>query len=202
MRAGAADLFHDDDEEDNGSEYGSVKDPEEAPTDDIASRRKVRVRAKGGAVSGGASMSTLEDDDDEFAITVSPSGQVVVERRALPEMHASASSIPGEPLASADQYPKQEMAGKKRGRLPGEEYRSKKAGGDVWRSGMLQPHAYIPLDAKLFSKKNHEEAMSQFGAVVNSRSAKDQKVRRSRHGQIIVPGNRKQREARKKSSGK
>ena len=35
---------------------------------------------------------------------------------------------------------------------PGEEYRSKKAGGDVWKKGMLQPHAYIPLDPKLFSK--------------------------------------------------
>ena len=179
-----------------------MNDPEEAPADDIASRRKVRVRARGGATSGGASTATENDFDDEFAITISPSGQVVVERRAPPELHASASATPGEPIASADQYPRQEVAGKKRVRLPGEEYRSKKAGGDVWRSGMLQPHAYIPLDAKLLSKKNHEEAISQFGAVVNSRSTKDQKVRRSRHGQIIVPGNRKQREARKKSSGK
>ena len=140
------------------------------------------------------------DDDDEFAITISASGQVVVARKEPPLAQAASSAAPIVDPNLSDKFSKQEVAGKKRSRLPGEEYRSKKAGGDVWKSGMLQPHAYIPLDAKLLSKKHREEAVLQFGAVVNSKNAKDQKVRRSRHGQMIVPGNRKQREARKKSS--
>ena len=53
---------------------------------------------------------------------------------------------------------------------PGEEYRSKKAGGDVWKKGMLQPHAYIPLDPKLLSKKNHNMAISQFATVVQNKN--------------------------------
>jgi hypothetical protein len=45
-------------------------------------------------------------------------------------------------------------------KLPGDEYKSEKAGGDVWRKGSVQPYAYIPLDPKMFSKKYGLVALS------------------------------------------
>jgi hypothetical protein len=57
---------------------------------------------------------------------------------------------------------------------PGIEYRAKKAGGDVWKKGQaVQPHAFIPLDARLLSKKHHNQAVEHFGVVVNNHNKKE-----------------------------
>lgn len=65
---------------------------------------------------------------------------------------------------------------------PGLEYRSNKAGGDVKRKGMLDPHAFIPLDARLLSRKNFDQAVSHFGVVVRSGSKKKLKNQRKHKG--------------------
>jgi ribosomal RNA-processing protein 12 len=54
---------------------------------------------------------------------------------------------------------------------PGSDYRAKNAGGDVWKKGSLQPHAYIPLDPRLLSKKHKSLAVEHFGQVVNNNTA-------------------------------
>eukprot|EP01031_Cornospumella_fuschlensis_P025348 gene25348-30609_t len=51
----------------------------------------------------------------------------------------------------------------------GVEYRSKKAGGDVWvGKGGVAPHAYLPLDPRLLSKKHRGAVVKQFESVGNS----------------------------------
>lgn len=83
---------------------------------------------------------------------------------------------------------------RKRLREPGEEYKSKKAGGDVWRKGMLQPHAYIPLDPRLLTNKKRREALSTFGAVVSKKSKRVASVKlKGRKGKSV--GNRNQRKS-------
>jgi len=79
-------------------------------------------------------------------------------------------------------------------REPGEEYRAKNAGGDVWKKGMLEPHAYIPLDPRLLNKKNHREAVSTFGAVVSGgKGSKAKAGGGGKGGHKGVGGTRKQR---------
>lgn len=49
----------------------------------------------------------------------------------------------------------------------GAAYRSKKAGGDVKKKGQkYEPYAYVPLDAKDFTKKNRGKAVSKMGSIV------------------------------------
>ena len=51
----------------------------------------------------------------------------------------------------------------------GAQYRSKRAGGDVVRKGMLQPYAFIPLDPRAHSKKNKAGTVEQYSSVIASR---------------------------------
>ncbi len=51
----------------------------------------------------------------------------------------------------------------------GAAYRSKKAGGDVKKKGQkYEPYAYVPLDAKDYTKKNRDSAVSKMSSVVRS----------------------------------
>lgn len=53
--------------------------------------------------------------------------------------------------------------------LLGAAYKSKKAGGDVRKKGqMYEPYAYVPLDARDFTRKNRGTAVSRMGSVVRS----------------------------------
>ncbi|KAL3791491.1 hypothetical protein HJC23_011522 [Cyclotella cryptica] len=55
----------------------------------------------------------------------------------------------------------------------GAAYKSKKAGGDVIKKGQkYEPYAYVPLNAKDFTKKNRGKAVSKMGTVVNSNKRK------------------------------
>ena len=89
--------------------------------------------------------------------------------------------------------------------VPGEEYKSKKSGGDVWRKGKLEPHAYIPLDAKMLAGRNAREAMEKLGGVMDA-NAKSKRARMAaavaNAKSHVVVGNRKQREARNKNKRK
>ena len=89
-------------------------------------------------------------------------------------------------------------------KLPGEEYKSKNSAGDVWKKGMLQPHAYIPLDGKLFGKKKsiRKETLNQYTSVLATSKKKrgDIKPAKSsdnRFGKKKTTLSRKQRVARK-----
>ena len=93
----------------------------------------------------------------------------------------------------------EKVVSRKRSREPGEEYRAKKAGGDVWKFGQMEPHAYIPLDPRLLSKKNSKEALSQLGSVIRNRNKKPRGGLAAGVKSHVVVGNRKQRQAAKKS---
>ena len=52
----------------------------------------------------------------------------------------------------------------------GTSYKSKKSGGDVKRKGQkYDPYAYIPLNAKDYSKKNRKKTVSNMGSVVRGK---------------------------------
>ena len=180
-------------------ENGSFEDSGGVKQFEMASRRKVRARKTKDVSMKDEEEVAMgdEDDDDDYDVTISPTGQVVLVKK---EAHlVVAAQAPVEIVSE-----KEGAAVKinKRQRDPGSEYRSSKAGGDVWKSGMLEPHAYIPLDARLLSKKNTQNAVMHFGSVVSSAKKRDEQpqAKRSRHGQLIIPGNRKQRLAKAKNS--
>lgn len=57
--------------------------------------------------------------------------------------------------------------------LFGAAYKSKKAGGDVKRKGQkYEPYAYVPLDAKDYTRKNRDNAVSKMSSVVRSTKRK------------------------------
>ena len=103
--------------------------------------------------------------------------------------------------AAADAASSAGQSKRPRVRAPGEEYRAKNAGGDVWKKGMLEPHAYIPLDPRLLNRKNHREAVSTFGAVVSGGKGGGSKARGAAgggggsrgHKGAAATGTRKQR---------
>eukprot|EP00606_Chrysophyceae_sp_TOSAG23-5_P000419 GSChrysophyteH2.ASY1.ANO1.326.1 assembled CDS len=138
----------------------------------------------------------IYDPDEKYRVKVGSDGRICVEENSDPaealksKKEATKKTI----LASAKTATEvgQNSSNKRRKtKEPGEEYRAKKAGGDVWKKGMLEPHAYIPLDGRLLSKRNQREAVDKFtGVVKNSRAA----VRTPSH---VVKGNRNQRVARR-----
>jgi hypothetical protein len=67
---------------------------------------------------------------------------------------------------------------------------------------MLEPHAYIPLDARLLHKKNRREAVGFFEGVVEAKSAAKTRgaVKKAGGGRPgVVHGSRSQRLAAKKN---
>ena len=58
----------------------------------------------------------------------------------------------------------------------GEEYRSKKASGDVKKDGQLDPYAYIRLDSRMLNKRNKAGAKKQFKGVLAG-SAKSSRIK-------------------------
>lgn len=68
---------------------------------------------------------------------------------------------------------KQSNQSKKQASSIGSAYKSKKAGGDVKKKGQkYEPYAYVPLNAKDYSKKNRSNAVSKMGSVVRSNKRK------------------------------
>lgn len=169
---------------------------------------------KGGKSSSGDASSMPEradDEDEEYTVAVTSDGRVVVQAREDTSgvggagdleragfMQGVAGGRKGareEAEAESVKAAAAEAMMKKRQRVkePGEEYRSRKAGGDVWKKGMLEPHAYIPLDPRLLNKKNHKEAVAHFSSVV--KSGKKTRLSESTVGKKshVVLGNRNQR---------
>jgi ribosomal RNA-processing protein 12 len=135
---------------------------------------------------GSAGSGDHDDDDEDYKVVMSADGKICVTATNSAVSNANTKILSlaenmKQSLAAKDHKDDDEdddkrahgnnrgntAAGKKaRTKDPGEEYRSKKAGGDVWKKGMLAPHAYIPLDPKLLSKKNKADALSKLGVVV------------------------------------
>lgn len=156
------------------------------------------------------------DEVEDFRVVVTPDGHLVVKRMEI--VHGSIegreagkrSRTEADDGEGSTQKTVQDRRvfsdlGQKKRKVhePGSEYRSKKSGGDVWKKGMLEPHAYIPLDPRLLSKKNHREALSQFGSVVGKPTARSVGGTGSRN---VIPralsATRSQRRAMKEKKGK
>ena len=137
--------------------------------------------------SSSSSNKRDEDDDDPYQVIVTADGKVVV--KAVEVESPILVNDPSKPVKPGDgrtdsssrlKSDKQQQQQSKKRKLnlhePGIEYRSKKSGGDVWKKGMLEPHAFIPLDPRLLSKKHHREAVSHFGVVVKSKDGKKKRA--------------------------
>lgn len=131
------------------------------------------------------------DEDEPYSVQVTADGRVVIAERNIDTSAAAATTKSAVPeREDKSKVSNSSIAGKKRMREPGEEYRSKKAGGDVWKKGMMEPHAYIPLDPHMLSKKNTNKAVSHYGVVIKKPSSTGQ--------QKGTTMNRKQRIAKMK----
>jgi ribosomal RNA-processing protein 12 len=122
-------------------------------------------------------------DDDRYNVVVGADGRVVVqevepeeeEEEAPAETNKRGKRANEDAEGDTNRPAKQEGPQKRRKlnlKEPGEEYRAKNAGGDVWKKGMLAPHAFIPLDPRLLSKKHREQAVDHFGVVVKGGRSK------------------------------
>jgi ribosomal RNA-processing protein 12 len=136
--------------------------------------------------------SIKRDDDDKYNVVVTADGRVEVKEVEVvdeaPQKNARGKRAVEESTMDVDNEPPKaefkEAGVQKRRKLnlkePGEEYRAKKAGGDVWRKGMLEPHAFIPLDPRLLSKKHRTQAIGHFGVVVKGGANKHASAMRNR----------------------
>lgn len=87
---------------------------------------------------------------------------------------------------------KQQQKNQAAHQAPGTAYRNKKAGGDVKRQGALEPYAYIPLNAKMLSKKTAKgEAARTFGAVVDNKKKRKEEQQQRGGGQKTRKGGRR-----------
>lgn len=157
----------------------SVKRAKVTPTDSSA-------LSKNAASSLALRAGTLEQlgkkndpEEDQFNVVVTGDGRVIIKEREVDTMslHTTGkkendiNKAPSVVSAQKGNYGNGQGSKKRKLNLkePGIEYRAKKAGGDIWKKGMtLQPHAYIPLDPRLLSKKHHNSAVEHFGVVVDS----------------------------------
>jgi ribosomal RNA-processing protein 12 len=137
--------------------------------------RKAAVRGNGrGEKRALEDTDKDKDEDEDYSVMVTKDGKVVIKEKVVAPVIVDKTPAPEEMVVNepVHQVTHEETKESKKRKLnlkePGEEYRSKKTGGDVWKKGMLEPHAYIPLDARLFSKKNHAQAVEHFGVVVKS----------------------------------
>ena len=157
-------------------------------------RRRVRVKRNIEGRSVAKDLQEIEKqdkEDEDYEVSISETGQVVLTKKSevgiMPQNLASAVNTLGSAEGvdagaanrggSTSKTKAEKQNGTKRGRTRdiGEEYRSKRAGGDVWRSGTLQPHAYVSLDPRLLSKKNTDQAVSQFATVIKAGASGKQK---------------------------
>lgn len=148
-----------------------------------------------------ADEDNMNDDGEEFVVVVSENGQVIVKAKDIKIVEVDESKHKGNQKSKDDDDDdnihksnyKGDTIEKKRVRLPGEEYRSKKARGDVWRKGMLEPHAFIPLNPRMLTNNNRKQALQTIGSVIsNKRNKVKLTSKKSVRGKDSV-GNRNQR---------
>lgn len=143
-----------------------------APSKEPAKAQHNRHKDNRAAVDEVDGVEVKDDEDEAFQITVGADGKVVIKQTEKKKADDTAAAAPATAIPATGAAVNQRPA-KKRKTLslkdPGAEYRAKKAGGDVWKKGVaVQPHAYIPLDPRLLSKKHHKQAVEHFSVVVDS----------------------------------
>ena len=112
------------------------------------------------------STSSASDDDDENLQLKAGGGK----RRRVSKFESVKVEKAERDAANARKQSKQS---KKPASSIGSAYKSKKAGGDVKKKGQkYEPYAYVPLNAKDYSKKNRSNAVSKMGTVVRSNKRK------------------------------
>ncbi|CAM9133622.1 unnamed protein product, partial [Ectocarpus fasciculatus] len=133
--------------------------------DDLSS-----IGEESGAPRGAMKTSGNGDANEKYNVRFDDSGVLVVEENDDMPPPTDIRGF-GEETDVKDNYIARvaaagEQKKKKVVHEPGEEYRSKHASGDVWKRGMLEPHAYVPLDGRLLSKKNTANAVAHFGSLM------------------------------------
>ncbi|OQS01528.1 hypothetical protein ACHHYP_00672 [Achlya hypogyna] len=107
------------------------------------------------------------DDDGDFEF--SKDGRLIVPGEPDADEDAAMESDDEDVVRRDVQKQLEQMGlGKKRKRgepEAGQEYKAKKAGGDIKKKGKLEPYAFIPLDPKLMAKRNKRNAVSRFEKV-------------------------------------
>ncbi|KAJ0406910.1 hypothetical protein P43SY_001761 [Pythium insidiosum] len=104
-----------------------------------------------------AAMDGSDSDDDEEALKNDVASQL--ERMGLHKTE-------GRGAGGSDK--KRKRGGDDDG-VAGNEYKAKKAGGDIKKKGKLEPYAYIPLDPKLMAKRNKRSAVNRYKTNVGKR---------------------------------
>jgi hypothetical protein len=139
-------------------------------------------------------------EDEKYQVILGKDGRLKIQEKPV-ELFSSGSqsvldrktTVAGKSLAggmnqagsvysASSSYQKRQEQNKKKGlrlKTPGIEYRAKgDTGGDVWKKGQkTQPHAFIPLDPKLLSRKHQSSAIEHFGHVVNHHQKNRKKLK-------------------------
>ena len=109
---------------------------------------------------GGGNAEHYESDDDENRELKAGGGG---KRRRI-------SKLESVKLAKAERIGKKQKAKNDSAGSIGGAYKSKKAGGDVKKKGQqYEPYAYVPLNAKDYTKKNRSNAVKKMGSVVRGK---------------------------------
>jgi hypothetical protein len=165
--------------------------------------------------SGGSGNSRgLEEDgdnkEDNYEMDFGADGRLVIKSKATEDdlsVTAEVNDGPagksntefgfsGEDAAAGARAVAAKAPKKPRERVSGEEYKAKKGSGDVWKKGVLAPHAFIPLDARMFKKKAFAKSVASFGKVLGKTKTAKASAGRGKKGTIV--GNRNQRQAQSK----
>jgi len=131
--------------------------------------------------------SDTNDSDDDGVLEFDEAGRLVVqdefdeEGPVINEDEAEGHQMPSKKRRRVDRVKESgslksgtkgahNRDGAKKVRQLGAAYKSFKAGGDVQKKGQkYEPHAYVPLDGRSYSKKNRRHAVEQMATVVPKR---------------------------------
>jgi ribosomal RNA-processing protein 12 len=117
-------------------------------------------------VSGGKGADDYDSDDDDENLQLKAGGGG--KRRRVSKFESVKVA-----KAERDAANNARKQSKKAESSIGSAYKSKKAGGDVKKKGQkYEPYAYVPLNAKDYSKKNRSNAVSKMSTVVRSNKRK------------------------------
>jgi len=121
---------------------------------------------------GGSSRKDTEhyDSDDEENLQLKEGGK----RRRVSKFESVKLAKADKNAEKQQQIKKQRAKNDSSANNPlGKAYKSKKAGGDVRKKGQkYEPYAFVPLDAKDYTRKNREKAVSKMGTVVRNHKRK------------------------------
>ena len=148
--------------------FGMDDDSDDGPDDDVRFDGQGRIVISDGpaGVGGGAALADERydsDDDENLELKAGGGGK----RRRVSKFESVKLA-----KAERDRSRAKSSRDKQSGGSAslGAAYKSKKAGGDVRKKGQkYEPYAYVPLNAKDYTKKNRDKAVSKMGSVVRSK---------------------------------